>query len=617
MNPTISVHDLFGVWPSIEQSFQRGFPYTNVTWHPSPGIIHTVPVLDVDIKPYLVSEGSDFVNDIKLLSEPVLNILAVKCDDADIYRQHVRQLLKEWHSNVSSRPGQEWLIVFIVANDPAFNGGSGGKTNTSKFLSSKTAVYEKIRSDFNPSNKVEHCVQIRLGDGKLEMAEALETLHSRVKSLILGSIAVRIDLIKQGLPDSSTSATPTEDMKTLYVQKENLALMYETMGQFDEALLLYDQLEAPLSKHVQDVASSLPKVNIAKPQSREQQLLRSDTSPDNLIVRTFQQQVSLLTKAKRYPELLGRSFAFLSKADRLKSASWQASFIHDCCIAQIIEDLFDFLPTTAYNAEVATSKGDLEVLQKAALKRCSVQLFSPQGQAGNIEEAHELLNRTMSHQELRQVLASEEAFSRHLDHLNEAILVDFKFAQRSRDVELLHVEIAKQSYLSGNVDAALHEFEFARDLLISNAGQPREDDACDLYLQCLLKVGQVSAYTEACLEVLAGCKDAVLCQKLVDDIETVCYSEEARSEIDLADYAIPYIGRYASSSFEINAVKMKVDVKNLLPVAWRATSTKLSLINDDGLEWQFETSQQVLGLGTTSYELSSDVSFVRHPCYQF
>lgn len=612
MKPVISVHDLFGVWPSIEQTFRQGLPLKNLTWQPSAGVVHTIPVLDVEIKPYDVSEGFEFRNDIRLLTQPALNILAVKCDDIEVYRQHVRQLLKEWHSIVSSRMGQEWMIVFVVATDPAFHGGSTSKSSSSKFLSSKNAVYEKIRSDFNPSSKLEHCVQIRLGDGKVEMTEAFEILFRKTKSLILSSMALKIDLIKQDLEEDPVGSTPTtENMAPAFVRKENLALIYEMLWLFPDALSLYDELDAALRKLIDlfEVPKAFRQVNMARSNAREK-IFDHDVNLVELVVRVFHQQMSLLVKEERYPDMLTRAYEWLSQTGRT-TPNGDMRILQSCRKWQIIEDLLICLPIEAYSEEIAGPKGDIEFLQRNAMKEMAFFLYPDlmQTPEGGIE-CRKLLDKEMPEGRLRQIVGSEASIESYLEGLAETTLIDFKFAGKSRDVELLHVDIAKELYYSEreNFSTAAYHFELARDWIISTASKLPHDNTCEAYLDCLLKAEEVEKFLHSALEILASCKDTRLCEKLVKDIDATCTNTQHSCEVDLADYAVPSIGRYASTSSQLNTTKLKVDVKNLLPVAWRANSIQLCLINEDEFLWQFQCSEHEIQPKTTSCEVTSEVS---------
>ncbi len=62
-----------------------------------------------------------------------------------MYRGTVRKQLKEWHTSVSTRKTQEWLIVHVMRPDQ--NVGQG------RLFQIKTSVLDKVKADFNLDKK--------------------------------------------------------------------------------------------------------------------------------------------------------------------------------------------------------------------------------------------------------------------------------------------------------------------------------------------------------------------------------------------------------------------------------------------------------------------------------
>jgi hypothetical protein len=53
----------------------------------------------------------------------------------------VKKQIKDWHSAISQRKNQEWIIVHVVRSDI--------KTTDRKFFNMKSSVLDKIKADFN------------------------------------------------------------------------------------------------------------------------------------------------------------------------------------------------------------------------------------------------------------------------------------------------------------------------------------------------------------------------------------------------------------------------------------------------------------------------------------
>lgn len=53
----------------------------------------------------------------------------------------MKKQIKDWHSAISQRKNQDWLIVHVVRSDI--------KTTDRKFFNMKSSVLDKIKADFN------------------------------------------------------------------------------------------------------------------------------------------------------------------------------------------------------------------------------------------------------------------------------------------------------------------------------------------------------------------------------------------------------------------------------------------------------------------------------------
>lgn len=72
------------------------------------------------------------------------NGLGFKNNDVEGYRTTVKKQIKDWHSVVTARRHQEWLILHIIRPDKRPQGGN---------FFHLSSVFEKIRTDFNTEKK--------------------------------------------------------------------------------------------------------------------------------------------------------------------------------------------------------------------------------------------------------------------------------------------------------------------------------------------------------------------------------------------------------------------------------------------------------------------------------
>lgn len=64
-----------------------------------------------------------------------------KDTDIDTYRTTVKKQIKDWHTAITTRKNQEWLILHVVRPDARLPSGN--------FFQMKGSVLEKMKADFN------------------------------------------------------------------------------------------------------------------------------------------------------------------------------------------------------------------------------------------------------------------------------------------------------------------------------------------------------------------------------------------------------------------------------------------------------------------------------------
>jgi hypothetical protein len=65
--------------------------------------------------------------------------------DAETYKAVVKKQIKDWHTPITQRKNQEWLIVHVVPPDTRAAPGT--------FLKMKGSVIDKIRADYNTDKR--------------------------------------------------------------------------------------------------------------------------------------------------------------------------------------------------------------------------------------------------------------------------------------------------------------------------------------------------------------------------------------------------------------------------------------------------------------------------------
>lgn len=71
-----------------------------------------------------------------------------------MYKNTVRKQIKDWHTTVTQRKNQEWLILLVVRPDARATAGG--------FFAMKSSVLDRIKADFN-SGKRDRLAELYLG----------------------------------------------------------------------------------------------------------------------------------------------------------------------------------------------------------------------------------------------------------------------------------------------------------------------------------------------------------------------------------------------------------------------------------------------------------------------
>ncbi|RDB24044.1 Trafficking protein particle complex subunit 10 [Hypsizygus marmoreus] len=202
-------------WQQVHTALSAQLPLRNIHWKSaSRTSIRTIQELHVNLVPLDTIRDEHTQIPVTLLEKPLLNIYVVVCQNTDVegYRTTVKKQIKDWHSVVTARKNQEWLILHIVRPDT--------RAPAANFFQLKGSVFEKIRADFN-AEKRERCVQV---------AWSPETDTPTVWAEV-------INKIKDGVLSAFDSAVSQRE------EEESLASSFEGVNLFEDAYTQYDELE--------------------------------------------------------------------------------------------------------------------------------------------------------------------------------------------------------------------------------------------------------------------------------------------------------------------------------------------------------------------------------------
>ncbi|KAK2750367.1 hypothetical protein FQN57_003847 [Myotisia sp. PD_48] len=283
-NVTVEYTDPFGLFPEINSLLSDVLPLRNLHWKSSTRPVRSIDSIHIDFVPSQSvnqeqrrqsdgSGGQQRRHQIPgLRSTPYLKIYFLRCDDSETYKSTSRKLLREWVKSRASISGVgpdnhdafEWLIVHVIPAESAAS-ESSEKVSTSKWPGrGSTSVLEKVKADFNGSSKpaVDHVGQIRTlksdADKKKpsDLPAQLDDLVMKLKSAILTSFDSRVRQYEADIREKELQRNlPGWNFCTFFLLKEGLALGFENVGLFEDALIGYDELSAGFDAVLSDLLS--------------------------------------------------------------------------------------------------------------------------------------------------------------------------------------------------------------------------------------------------------------------------------------------------------------------------------------------------------------------------
>uniref|UniRef100_A0AAG5CNJ8 Trafficking protein particle complex subunit 10 n=1 Tax=Anopheles atroparvus TaxID=41427 RepID=A0AAG5CNJ8_ANOAO len=176
-----------------------------------------------------------------IVDHPVLHIYVTECSDVEAYRASVKEEIDQWLKVLNNYNVTDWMILLVETLD----------MKKSKNILPRTTVLDKIRLDFASKNG-DRCLSI-LNPAKFEMkaTESFRCLLQRIRHLMLTGYNKTIvkyeELIRTNRENRIQENWSFIDY---FVLQEQLAFVLEMLGQYPEALVQYDELDAMFSQFI-------------------------------------------------------------------------------------------------------------------------------------------------------------------------------------------------------------------------------------------------------------------------------------------------------------------------------------------------------------------------------
>ncbi|KAJ9659959.1 hypothetical protein H2198_002849 [Neophaeococcomyces mojaviensis] len=289
--------DPSNLFDDVAPLLQTRLPLSNLHWKSATRPLRPINNLEVS----LVREQAEAAKSIArhqipgLRQTPFVKVYLVRCDEKEQYKEAVRKEVKDWvkslgvsTSGKSTIKGQErhdafeYLIVHVVlpgtpaaiqpksskhiSPEATESTDSVNSTSKSKWTGkSSSTIYDKLRADFHSSSKApfERVAQVRITDpakpstalSPLEIEEQWQSLIEKLKTAILQSFDARVAQYEEDIREREAQRSlPGWNFCTFFILKEGLARGFENVGLLEDALQIYEELDAGLDSVIQEQA---------------------------------------------------------------------------------------------------------------------------------------------------------------------------------------------------------------------------------------------------------------------------------------------------------------------------------------------------------------------------
>ncbi|PPQ67646.1 hypothetical protein CVT25_012674 [Psilocybe cyanescens] len=468
-------------WTKVHAALLSQLPLRNIHWKSaSRGFVKTIQELDVTLVPFesLRDEHTSQIP-VTLLEKPLLHIYTVHCEDSDIdtYRTSVKKQIKDWHTTVTSRKNQEWLILQIIRPDATRQAGN--------FFQIKGTVLDKLKTDFN-SDKRDRCLQINWVTGN-ENPLAWAEFVNKIKDGLLYAFDIAIDARQEEVKRSENQqAMPGWNFCTFFILKESLASSFEGMNLFEEALIPYDELEALFYKVSKEKNMSwfgnliqpnpqddlAPLLNVSKKPYRDL-ILANTISIFDFRIYLLARQCQLLAKMGRLKEITSKVGLFLGalgqhlrEVESTLPPLFIESWIYSSALSaveQINNWITSFKIDATKSAPANAGKGELLDISRSQLDTIGIAAgHLPNSPPFSISSSHEIAPSRSKirfyNETLNAAVSSRKAFYElYVAVTNRAIDLYAKSGRRKFALKL-HGNLAALELHRGNFTTALNTY---------------------------------------------------------------------------------------------------------------------------------------------------------------
>lgn len=174
-----------------------------------------------------------------ILEQPILHIFTTECGDLDTYKSTTKEEIDIWLKKLASYGVSDWMILLVETFD----------VKKTKNILPRTTVLDKIRLDFCSKND-DRCISV-LNPAKQKSTESFRCLVQRIRHLMLASYTRNINKYEELIRVSREKRNQDGwDFINYFFLQEDLALIFEKLELYSDALVQYDELDAVFAQFI-------------------------------------------------------------------------------------------------------------------------------------------------------------------------------------------------------------------------------------------------------------------------------------------------------------------------------------------------------------------------------
>ncbi|AOW02088.1 YALI0B22726p [Yarrowia lipolytica CLIB122] len=636
----ITYFDPFGVFTgNLEEGLRKRLPLQNLHWSALSGDkpLRSIPRLDVELVEDVAQHGEAEASKPRLhqmqglSNEPYFAIMFVRCDDTETYKSSVRKVIRDWFNRSVShrREPIEWMIV-------------NWKSNKSR---PKSSVFDKIKSDFNTDNKKDRCIQVREDASAEDLIDFWGDLISRLKEGVLDTFSMRVDSYEKEIAKLEAQKNVVGwNYGAFFVAKEGLGVSFENVALYDDALQVYDELEASYQEmsanknvtFVSKIGFEKVDVGILEPQHETDiklEILANEVSLFDFRCYLFGRQVTQLLLQSRsattpsisalfMSQVLSRVLSFQreirtllysNKKDPLMVADWAYH------VSNEFLEVSDTIETEG--REISEARGELlfacrEMLLALAENRGWYLVTAMREVSLNDEPKSEYKPTEL----VAALLSNEEEFLESYRELTVQIAEEYRHAGRERSIKAFTCDLALLDFQQGRYEQAVTQLKTLPSLFSTQGWDAMAVSVFKYYTKCLQALGRKEELLNAVL-LLVSQRELITSRELDEYFKIALSLRSEQLEFDLTGTFVVDLASGVTHSKEENddSVLLEVAINSPLPKAVKVSQVCVTYSYDqdgaaDNKVIKFESLATTIAPGVNKLQLETN-QFTEYPLY--